>query len=243
MNYADEYAALISNALMAYGRPTSYYAKRKGFDIHHVKPCCAFPHGRDDARANDPSNLAYLPFEEHAKAHFYLARMYPDNRGLQFAWNNMNAKALQMGITLFEDRPFYETEYGYTYSQWINSPERFERVLNGFRNKPESFESIYSGWNPQYPPSINSEDVMERAVAVYKAERDAAYTKNRERELFINRMNAVIEKNNAPLDVEAEPVSSYKPRTVRNELSSMGKMTLVICAVVAVVASIAHFMN
>ncbi|ECB1886189.1 hypothetical protein EVG80_15200 [Salmonella enterica subsp. enterica serovar Mississippi] len=161
MEHQAQYDELVSQALIAYGRPTSYYAKRKGFEIHHVIPCCAFPHGRDDARANEPSNLVYFTVEEHAQAHYLLSLIYPQNRGLQFAWNNMKGRVAAQA----EEVPFYERKYGYSYCEWMQSDERVEHILARAENK--------SSW--EYNTLLNIEideednDAMNRAAIIFKS--------------------------------------------------------------------------
>ncbi|EBA6160030.1 hypothetical protein BIW22_20670 [Salmonella enterica] len=117
MTTQQQYDDLVNKALIAYGRPSSYYAKRKGFNVHHVIPCCAFPHGRDDARAHEPSNLVYFTESEHAEAHRLLAELYPLNRGLQYAWNNM--KHLAEPET-YEGPCVHE---GVSYVEYVNSKQ------------------------------------------------------------------------------------------------------------------------
>ncbi|HAV1601577.1 TPA: HNH endonuclease [Enterobacter hormaechei subsp. xiangfangensis] len=89
---ASEYERLIALALEKYGRPASINSRRNGFHIHHIKPCCMFLGGRKDPRANVRENLIYLTTQEHVEAHRLLTLIFPQNKALSFAYNNLRAK-------------------------------------------------------------------------------------------------------------------------------------------------------
>lgn len=107
--HSARYNQLVERCIAQYGRPRSYYAKREGLEIHHIMPCCLFPEGRDDARANLRSNLVYMTHDEHALAHHLLALMHPQNQDLAKAATLMRATANDAD---FDELPDLDTYIG-----------------------------------------------------------------------------------------------------------------------------------
>ncbi|EAO1133568.1 hypothetical protein EX011_21630 [Salmonella enterica] len=87
--HPTSYRNLIEKAAITNGRPKNQYEKRWGYQIHHIKPCCMFPLRRKDPCAHVSDNLVYLTHKEHLEAHRLLTLVFPSNRDLKFAFDQM----------------------------------------------------------------------------------------------------------------------------------------------------------
>lgn len=83
------YNALIEAAVQANGRPASQHQRKWGFQIHHIKPCCQFPGGRQDPCAHLTDNMVYLTHEQHLEAHRLLTLIHPSSNALKYAFKKM----------------------------------------------------------------------------------------------------------------------------------------------------------
>lgn len=87
--HPTSYRDLIEKAAITNGRPQNQFQTRWGYQIHHIKPCCLFPLRRKDPTAHVSDNLVYLTHKEHLEAHRLLVLVFPSNRDLKFAFDQM----------------------------------------------------------------------------------------------------------------------------------------------------------
>lgn len=97
MNLKAVYNNLILNALALRGRPRSIKIKKRGYVIHHIKPCAFNPNKRKDKEANNTTNLVYLTVKEHYLAHHLLSRIH--GAEMAFAYKQMIKKPMVIKTT------------------------------------------------------------------------------------------------------------------------------------------------
>ncbi|MLU53259.1 HNH endonuclease [Salmonella enterica subsp. enterica] len=90
MNLARLYSQLIGICEERNGKPKSKYARKSGYEIHHII-------AQNMGGSDHPNNLVLLTPKEHYLAHHILARLY--GGGLSFAfWRMTNGKKGRTGL-------------------------------------------------------------------------------------------------------------------------------------------------
>ncbi|EHB2726801.1 hypothetical protein JXH92_003687 [Salmonella enterica subsp. enterica serovar 4,[5],12:b:-] len=87
MNLERIYNQLIAAAVKENGRPSKIGDKKRGYVIHHIKPCSLFLKGRKDKEAHEVKNLVFVTHRQHFTAHHILMRIYGGK--LAFAFQKM----------------------------------------------------------------------------------------------------------------------------------------------------------